>query len=189
MVREALLAAAAKVVAAAIAEALLIGAPMPAADVSPGLPADAQKQLVEFHAREASFRSALTPPPGADREERALYEKRVGFERVIFSLFPRRDSAKTAAGFALDVDLDRPAAFADELLRDLPVPWLAPYLNLLAGHAKLCGERPAEATHTLTLAQKGGNPLIRVAADYLIDNPSCLADTRRVEKGPPDRAR
>jgi hypothetical protein len=31
-----------------------------------------------------------------------------------------------AAGFALDVDLDREAPFIDELLRNLPVPWLAP---------------------------------------------------------------
>jgi hypothetical protein len=174
VVREALSAVVAKVVAAAIAEALLLGSPMPAIDTASGLPVDAQKQLVEYRARETTFKSGLTAPPGADREERALYDRRVAVERVIFSLFPRRDTAKTAAGFALDVDLDHVAAFTDALLLDLPVPWLAPYLNLIAGHAKLCGDRPADAKHTLMLALKGGNPLIRVAAEYLLSENACL---------------
>jgi hypothetical protein len=174
VVREALSVVVSKVVAAAIAEALVLGAPMPAADASAGLPPDAQKQLIEYRNREASFTSALTPPPGADLEERALYEKRVAVERVIVSLFPRRDAAKIASGFALDIDLEHVAGFSDALLRDLPVPWLAPYLNLLSGHAKLCGDRPADAKHTLTLAQKGGNALIRVAAEYLLAENACL---------------
>jgi hypothetical protein len=174
VVREALSAFVAKVVAAAIVEALVVGVPMPAPDPAAGLPADAQKQLVEYRGREATFKSGLTAPPGADRDERALYDRRVAVERVIVSLFPRRDAAKTAAGFALDVDLDHVAAFADGLLRDLPVPWLAPYLNLISGHAKLCGDRPADAKHTLTLAQKGGVPLVRVAAEYLLSEGACL---------------
>jgi hypothetical protein len=174
MVREALSTVVAKVVAAAIAEALVLGAPMPAAGAGAGLPADAQKQIVEYRAREAAFTSGLAAPPGADRDERALYEKRVAVERVIFSLFARRDSAKTAAGFALDVDLDHVATFVDDLLRDLPVPWLAPYLNLLGGHAKLCGDHPADAKHALTLAQRGGIPLIRVAAEFLLTENACL---------------
>ncbi len=174
MVREALSGVIAKVVAAAITEALVLGAPMPAAEAGAGLPADAQKQIVEYRSREAAFKSALTPPPGADVEERALYDKRVAVERVIVSLFPRRDAAKIAAGFALDIDLDHVASFSDSLLRDLPVPWLAPYLNLLAGHAKLCGDHPADAKHTLTIAQKSGVPLVRVAADYLLAENTCL---------------
>jgi len=174
MVREALSAVAAKVVAAAIAEALLVGGSMPPADQTSGFTADAQKQLVEYRAREQTFKSGLTAPPGADREERALYDRRVAVERVIYSLFSRRDSAKMAAGFALDLDLDHMATFADSLLRDLPVPWLAPYLNLLAGHAKLCGDRPADAKYTLTLAQKSSVPLIRVAAEYLLSEGTCL---------------
>jgi len=171
---EALSAVVATAVAAAIAEALLAGTPMPAADPAAGLAADVQKQLVEYRAREATFKSGLTPPRGADREERALYDRRVAVERVIFCLFPRRDSAKTAAAFALDIDLDHVGTFADDMLRNLPVPWLAPYLNLLAGHAKLCGDRPADAKYTLTLAEKGGNPLIRTAADYLLAENACL---------------
>ncbi|HKB09666.1 MAG TPA: hypothetical protein VKD69_03390 [Vicinamibacterales bacterium] len=174
MVREAFSAAIAKVVAAAIAEALVAGAPMPAPDAAAGLPADAQKQLIEYRVRESTFKSGLAEPRGADRDERALYDRRVAVERVIFSLFPRRDSARTAAGFALDVDLDRLDTFADSLLRDLPVPWLAPYLNLVAGHAKLCGEHPDGAKYRLTLAQKSGVPLIRVAADYLLGEGTCM---------------
>src|SRR5438270_13068731 len=99
---EALSAVVARVVAAAIAGALVAGAPMPAADPAAGLPSDAQKQLVEYRAREAAFKSRLTAPPGADREERARYDRRVAVERVIFCLFPRRESAKTAAAFAFD---------------------------------------------------------------------------------------
>ena len=174
MVREALSAVIAKVVAAAIAEALVLGAPMPAADAGAGVPADAQKQMNQYRTREAAFKSALTPPPGADVEERALYDRRVAVERVIVSLFPRRDAAKIAAGFALDIDLDHVASFSDGLLRDLPVPWLAPYLNLLAGHAKLCGDHPADAKHALTIAEKSGVPLIRVAAEYLLAENACL---------------
>src|SRR5262249_8063312 len=174
VVREALSAVVAKVVAAAIAEALVLGAPAPAPDATAGLPGDAQKQLAEYRAREATFKSALTEPPGADAAERALYDRRVAVERVVVALFPRRDSAKTAAAFALDIDLDHVASFADDMLRDLPVPWLAPYLNLLAGHAKLCGDRPADAKHTLTLAQKSGVPPIRVAAEDLLSESACL---------------
>jgi len=174
VVRDALLAAAAKVVAAAIAQAILTGAPMPAADPAAGLPADAQKQLAEYRAREAAFKSGLTPPPGADAEERALYDRRVGVERTVFGLFARKDTAKVAAGYALDVDFDHGSAFADSLLADLPVPWLAPYLNLVAAHAKICDDRRQDAKRQLMAARDGRNPLIRVAAEYLLAENACL---------------
>ena len=99
--------------------------------------------------RERTFRSALTPPPGATAEERETYDRRVGIERVVFCLFPRGDSARVAPQYALDADIEpdwqgmpemprREAKFIDRLLADLPKPWLAPYLNLVAGHRKLC---------------------------------------------------
>ena len=108
-----------------------------------------QRSLTEYRKREAAFRSGLTPPPGATPEEQRVFEQRVGIERVVFCLFPRRDSARIASLYALDVDVsfewegasDRPrreAAFIDQLLNDLPEPWLAPYLNLIAGHRRLC---------------------------------------------------
>src|SRR5712671_5912866 len=45
---------------------------------------------------------------------------------------------RVAAGYALDLDFDKPGDFVDELLRDLPVKWLAPYLYLVGGYAKAC---------------------------------------------------
>jgi len=153
---------------AAIAEALVLARPMPAADAAAPLPPDAQKRLEEYRQRERSFKSGLAPPRGGSVEERELYGKRVDIERVIFSLFPRKDSAKVAAGYALDADLDREAPFIDGLLRNLPFPWLAPYLNLIAGHRKLCAGEAEEARRQLTRARDGGHPLIRVAAEYLI---------------------
>ena len=95
-------------------------------DVTAGLPADVQKRLDDYRERERSFKSGLAPPRGGSAEEQQLYETRIAIERVIFSLFPRKDSAKVAAGFALDADLDHEAPFIDELLRNLPVSWLAP---------------------------------------------------------------
>jgi hypothetical protein len=160
--------------AAAIARALLLGRPMPAADAAPDLPAAAQKRLIEYRDREAAFKSGLTPPPGADDQERALFDRRVAVERVIFCLFPRRDSPKIAAGFAFDADFEHPAAFIDGLLRDLPVAWLAPYLNLVAGYEKLCGGGNGAAQ--LTAARDSGHPLIRVAAEYLLETRRCLGN-------------
>jgi len=160
--------------AAAVARALLLGQAMPAADAAASLPSAAQKRLIEYRDREAAFKSGLTPPPGADEEERALFNRRVAVERVIFCLFPRRDSAKIAAGFAFDADFEHPAAFIDGLLRDLPVAWLAPYLNLVAGYDRLCGEGNGAAQ--LAAARDSGHPLIRVAAEYLLASKRCLAN-------------
>ena len=113
------------------------------------LPKNVQSQLTEYRERERAFRSAITPPPDATEEERETYDRRVGIERVVFCLFPRGDSAKVAPQYALDADIEpdwqgmpemprREAKFIDRLLADLPKPWLAPYLNLVAGHRKLC---------------------------------------------------
>jgi hypothetical protein len=143
---------------------------MPPSDLTAGLPGDAQKRLDGYRERERSFKSGLTPPPGGSAEEQQLYEKRIAIERVIFSLFPRKDSAKVAAGFALDADLDREAPFIDELLRNLPVPWLAPYLNLIAGHRKMCDGRTEDGRRQIARARDGGHPLIRIAAAYFMDS-------------------
>ena len=142
---------------------------MPPAEQTGELPSDVQKRIDEYRQRERVFKSALAPPRGGSPEEQALYEKRVGIERVIFSLFSRKDAAKVAASLALDLDFDREAAFIDELLRTLPVPWLAPYLNLIAGHRKLCAGDAVEARAQLARARDGGHPLIRLAALHLLD--------------------
>ena len=170
MVREALLVAQIAVAGAeAVTRTLVLGAPMAPPDQTAGMSPDAQKRLDEYRRRERSFKSGLTPPRGGSAEEHALYEKRVDIERVIYSLFTVKDSAKVAAGFALDADLDREAPFIDTLLRNLPVPWLAPYLNLIAGHRKLCAGEVEDARRQLARARDGGHPLIRVAALHLLD--------------------
>jgi hypothetical protein len=177
--------------AAAIANALLWGRTMPPPSTTAAMPWGVQRSLAEYRKREASFRSSLTPPPGATPEEQRLYKQRVGIERVVFCLFPRRDSARVASLYALDVDVSfdwegaserprREAAFIDGLLNDLPQPWLAPYLNLIAAHRRICAgelEAPAEergrgagindAKRQLAIAQDHGSPLIRVVAEYL----------------------
>jgi hypothetical protein len=168
VVREALSAGVAKVVAAAIVEALLLGGTMPPADDTAALPGDAMKRLGEYRRCETSFKSGLKSPPGATAAELAIYERRIGISRAVACAFHERDAARVAAGFALDIDFDREAEFVDWILHDLPVRWLAPYLNLAAGHAKICDGRRDDGRRQLKAARDGGNPLIRVAADYLI---------------------
>ena len=183
--------------AAAIADAVLWGKEMPASALTSDLPRNVQSQLAEYLEREHAFRSALTPPPGATPDERETYDKRVGIERVVFCLFARGDSARVAPQYALDADIEpdwqglpemprREAKFIDRLLADLPKPWLAPYLNLVAGHRKLCASEmdgaaadarsramAEDARRQLTRARDGGNRLIRVVAEHLLTTRRC----------------
>lgn len=183
--------------AAAIADAVLWGKEMPAAALTPDLPKNVQSQLAEYLERERAFHSGLRPPPGATPEERESYQRRVGIERVVFCLFARGDSAKVAPQYALDADIEpdwqglpemprREARFIDRLLADLPKPWLAPYLNLVAGHRKLCASEmdgtgagarsralTEDARRQLTRARDGGNRLIRIVADRLLTTGRC----------------
>jgi hypothetical protein len=184
--------------AAAVVRAIVWGLPMAPADRTADLPTDVQQRLAEYRKRDQTFRTALKAAPNESLEERSLFEKRVRIERVIFCLFPRRDSARMAAAYASDAEIAyeweglsepprREAAFVDALLRDLPQPWLAPYLHLIAGHRKLCasqlegpetpGQRDAmaaDARRQLARARDGGHPLIRVAADYVLIAGRCL---------------
>jgi hypothetical protein len=183
--------------AAAIADAVLWGKEMSASALTTDLPKNVQMPLTEYLDRERVFRSGLTPPPGATPEEQETYERRVGIERVVFCLFPRGDSAKVAPQYALDADIEpdwqglpemprREAKFIDRLLADLPKPWLAPYLNLVAGHRKLCASE-MEGVNTdarsraltddvrrqLAKARDGGNRIIRIVADHLLTTGRC----------------
>jgi hypothetical protein len=167
VVREALSAGVAQVVAAALVEALLAGGAMPPPRDAAALPGDVQKRMAEYQRCERSFKSQLAEPPGASAEERAIYQRRVGIERAVACAFPRGDAARVAASFALDVDFDHEAMFAESLLADLPVRWLAPYLNLMAGRARLCEGKADAARRQLAAAQRGGNALVRAAAEYL----------------------
>ena len=183
--------------AAAIADAVLWGKEMPASALTADLPKNVQSQLTGYLERERTFRSAITPPPGATEEERQTYDRRVGIERVVFCLFPRGDSARVAPQYALDADIEpdwqgmpemprREAKFIDRLLMDLPKPWLAPYLNLVAGHRKLCASEmdgaaaddrsramADDARRQLTKARDSGNRLIRIVAERLLASGRC----------------
>ena len=171
----------------AVAAAVLFGLPMPRPDTTANLPPAWQSRIAEYRRREAAFRSALTPPPGATADEQRLFEQRVGIERVVFSLFDRKDSARVASLYALDVDVSgdwdhapemprREASFINGLLKELPQPWLAPYLNLIAGHRRLCAsymdgedrEEAPRAAGQLRIAAQGGHPLIRAVAEHVI---------------------
>ena len=186
--------------AAAVADAVLWGREMPAAAYTADLPKNVQSQLAEYRERERGFRSGLTPSPGATPEELQSFERRVGIERVVFCLFARGDSARVAPQYALDADIEpdwqglpemprREAKFIDSLLADLPKPWMAPYLNLVAGHRKLCASEmdgaaadarsratAEDALRQLTRARDGGNRLIRVVADHLLQTKRCFEE-------------
>lgn len=171
----------------AVAAAVLFGQRMPPPATTADVPVALQSRLADYRKREAAFRSGLTPPPGATPYEQRSFEQRVGIERVVFCLFDRRDSARIAALYALDVEVApdwetvpeqprREANFINQLLTDLPQPWLAPYLNLVAGHRRLCaaqmdGEDRQDVTRAkgqLSVAAKAGHPLIRAIAEHLI---------------------
>jgi len=154
---------------AAVADAMLGGRIMPPPDRTTQLPPDVQTRLAEYRRCETTFTSGITPPRGATPEEDRLFEQRVGIERVVVCLFPKRDAAHVASAYALDADLGfGEAAFIDTLLRDLRQRWLAPYLNLIAGDLKLCDGKITDGRRQLTLARGGGEPLIRAVADHLL---------------------
>jgi len=184
--------------AAAVAEAVLWGVPLPPAERTSDLPRGVQDRLTEFRQRALAFHSALKAPPGATPLESGLFEKRVAIERVLFCLFPRKDIARLAAAYASDAEIApewegasdpprREAAFIDSLLRDLEQVWLAPYLHLIAGHRKLCASQldgpDSEAARTtmgnearrqIAHARDHGEPLIKVTAEYLLRTDRCL---------------
>ena len=166
---------------AAIADALLWGRPWPAAartaDRIVEMPPAAQTAMADYRRREAAFKSTLTPPPGATAEEQRVFAQRVGIERVVFSLFDRRDSARVAAIYALDADLGfTQTEVVDGMLRNLTQKWLAPYLNLVAGDMKLCAGRDADGRRQLAAARDGGQPLIRLVAEQLLLEKRCFVE-------------
>ena len=183
---------------AAMADAIVWGLPIAPAFRTADLPRDVQDGIAVYRLRERSFRSALTPPRGATAVERDLFDRRVAIERVLFCLFPRRDIASLAASYASDAEVAnawdgqaepprREAAFIDSLLPGLRQTWLAPYLNLVAGHRKLCASQlkgeeldagrralAEDARRQIARARDGGHPLVRVAAEFLLATPRCI---------------
>jgi hypothetical protein len=167
-------------VAAALADTLLLGQPLPPANRTADAPAAIQPALASYRKREAAFKSGLTPPRGATPDEQRVFEQRSGIERVVFCLFDRRDSARIASSYALDADIGfSQAEFIDGLLRHLSQPWLAPYLNLVAGDLKLCAGQEESGRRQLAAARDGGHPLVQFVAQALLREKRCATDTGR----------
>src|SRR4029450_2220281 len=188
--------------AGALTESLLWGFEMAPPNRTSGLPADGQRRLVEYRRRERSCRQTVPRPQDRDRDGPlgSLYFKRVGLERALFSLNNRKDSLALAESFATTVKwlyewegfADSPlleASSADEFLAQHRTSPLAAYLQLFAGHRKLCaasgldrldpqsardGRIAREADAQLSAARDSGDPLIRVVAEYLLERRKCF---------------
>ena len=186
--------------AAAIMEALLYGFEMAPADRTTGLPSDAQRSLARYRQRERSFKSTIPPPSNLDGPAGSVYVKRVGLERALFSLIDRPDSVHLAAEYSTQIALlyewegfaDSPlteAASADEFLARHRKSPVAPYVQLFAGHRKLCAVSGLEgldphsdaaqgiardADADLKTARNAGHPLIRTVAEYLLASRKCF---------------
>jgi hypothetical protein len=165
--------------ATAVADALLWGRPLPTADRTADLPPAVQPSLAAYRRCVAMFRSSLGAPRDPTPDEQQLFERRVGLERVVVCLFDNRGRGGVAAAYALDVDLgSQEAEFIDVLLQHLRWPWLAPYLNLVAGDLKLCAGDEASGQRQLAAARDGG-PLIQFVAETLLREKRCPDDLGR----------
>ncbi len=186
--------------AAAIMEALLYGFEMAPADRTTGLPGDAQRSLERYRQRERSFKPTIPRPSNLDGPQGSVYFKRVGLERALFSLIDRPDSLHLAEEYSTQIALlyewegfaDSPlteAASADEFLAQHRKSPVAPYVQLFAGHRKLCAVSGLEgldpnsntaqgiardADADLKTARDAGHPLIRIVADYLLASRKCF---------------
>jgi hypothetical protein len=186
--------------AAAIVESLLFGFEMAPPSRTTGLPAAVQRSLAKYRERERVFKPTLKPPGNSDGAEGSGYFKRVGLQRALFCLIDRRDSIQLSEQLATEIRLlyewegfaDSPleeAASADAFLAQHRNSPAAPYVQLFAGHRKLCavsglsGLDPKsdralriarDADMQLKLARAAGDPLIRLVADYLLTSRKCF---------------
>lgn len=184
---------------AAVVEALVYGFEMAPATRTSGLPPDAQRRLARYRQREASFTSTLTPPADLDGPLGSLYFKRVRMARAVFSLVDRPDARALAESLVENLEVlyewegfaDSPlreAASADAFVAEHRASPVASYLRLFAGHRRLCatsgleglnpqspeGQRvAAEAESQLAEARDAGDPVLRVAAEYLLRTRKC----------------
>lgn len=177
--------------AAAVIETLLFGLEMAPATRTAGLPADAQQRLARYRQREKGFTSTIPRPPDLDGPLGSLYWKRVGIERAIFSLMDRPDGLAIAESVATSIHFQyewegfagsplTEAAAADAFLEEHSASPAAAYVQLFAGHRRLCaasgfqgldpqsqeGRRVAgEAERHLSIARDSGDPILRVVAE------------------------
>lgn len=160
---------------------------------APGAKQDVQLSLADFIKRQKSFPEPKSRP--IDGPEKYLFNKKLGFQKAIYSLHDREDSFKLAQEFTEEVSLiyewegyrESPASEAKsaaQLLRRNPKTPIASYLHLFIGHRDLCaasfkGPEPErelllkDARKHLTLAAKSSNALIREVSTFLMENKSC----------------
>jgi hypothetical protein len=186
--------------AAAVMESLLFGFDMAPAALTAGLPADAARSLATYRQRERAFKPTIARPAKLDGPEGNLYFKRVGIERALFCLLDRPDSLEAAEDFATGIKLfyewegfaNGPlteADSADDYVAQHPASAAVPYVQLFAGHRKLCAASGMEdldpasdraqgiardADRQLAAARDAGHPLVRIVADYLLTSRKCF---------------
>ncbi len=186
----------------AVIRNLLLGAEPPGVHEVSAVDAEARRALEGYLRRAQRFRATLPLTAGRDGPERAMQLKRRQLERTLVALFDEPDIGRRAADYAArarlfyewegyaDAPLDE-AVFAEAFLGTQPDTPLAPYLRLFAGHRRLCalgavegldptsaaGRRVADdARDRLRRARESGHPLIRLAADRLLEHPTCFGD-------------
>ena len=186
--------------AAAIKEALLFGFEMAPPDRTMNLPPAAQRALTVYRSRARMFKPTTARVDSSPETQASLQFKRVGLERAVFSLFDRPDAAQLAGDYATRAALayeweglpEVPlfeAAYADSFLAEHPTSPIAPFVQLFAGHRKLCAgnlikeltsdnaaarRTLRESEAQLAAARDSGHPLIRVVAEHLLETQRCL---------------
>ena len=63
----------------AVAAAVLFGHRLPPPETTANLPPAIKGRLADYRKREATFRSGLTPPPGATPDEQRSFEQLLAF--------------------------------------------------------------------------------------------------------------
>jgi hypothetical protein len=177
---------------------LLFGWKMPKAGVS-GVPSELRPAVARYRQRQARFRSRLSPPVHQDWAFQVSFEKRVSFERTLWSLFDAPGIAEAAADFTRSTPLpyewegypENPlaeATGADEYLARQPASPIAPYLHLFIAHRQYCAatllppsspERRralARFRSEVGIARQARHPLIRFVATDLAMRPDCWTD-------------
>lgn len=184
--------------AAAVVDALLFGAQMAPVSQTGALPPAVQPPLDRYRQREQLFRETIPRPQNMDGREGAVYLKRAALERAIFSAYDRPDSLELAESFVTEVRILHEwqgfaasplaeAASAVDYLSSHPASPVASYVRLFIGHRRLCAiglegleadgnsarRVRTQALAQLTLARESGPPLVRLAAERLLDTRRC----------------
>jgi hypothetical protein len=183
-----------------LAKALLFWLDLPSIVQSTALAPDVRQALDAYRSRSGEFAPSFDPIGMPSGPERSVQLKRGSLERTLYALFDVPGIAVLAMEYAREARIsyeweglaEAPlgeAAGADAFLERRPASPIAPYLELFAGHRKICatggmkGALPsieevrriaAEAVAQLQRAKDGGHPLIRLVADEVLTSRRCF---------------